>query len=91
MATGQVAAWAPGPAARAWQLLSAYVEADSACPTTQQSLRWMWTELEYGGGYFGDAPDGGYRRLVTAMAAGSMSGSASPCPRWWCGKTVSGW
>ncbi|HEY2279281.1 MAG TPA: NAD(P)/FAD-dependent oxidoreductase [Streptosporangiaceae bacterium] len=65
----------PGPtdrarAVRARQLLQAYIEADSACLTTQQSLRWMWTELEYGGDYFGDAPTGGYRRLVNAMAAG---------------------
>jgi polyamine oxidase len=61
---------APGPAARARQLLYAYIEADSASLTTQQSLRWMWTELEYDGDYFGDAPDGGYRRLVNAMASG---------------------
>ena len=27
----------------------------------------------------------------TRWPPGSMSGSASPCPRWWCGKTVSGW
>jgi polyamine oxidase len=75
VATGQ----APGSAAQtsaaqtsavlARQLLSAYIEADSASLTTQQSLRWMWTELEYGGDYFGDAPTGGYRRLVNAMAA----------------------
>jgi polyamine oxidase len=70
VATGRAAGWAPGPAARARQLLSAYIEADSACLTTQQSLRWMWTELEYGGDYFGDAPEGGYRRLVNAMASG---------------------
>jgi monoamine oxidase len=30
----------------------------------------MWNELEYGGSYFGDVPDGGYRSLVDAMAAG---------------------
>ena len=30
----------------------------------------MWNELEYGGNYFGDVPDGGYRRLVGAMAVG---------------------
>jgi polyamine oxidase len=56
---------------RARQLLSAYVEAESACPVDQQSLRWMWTEHEYGGDYFGDAPDGGYLSLVRAMAAGA--------------------
>ncbi|HWG13397.1 MAG TPA: NAD(P)/FAD-dependent oxidoreductase [Streptosporangiaceae bacterium] len=66
VATGR----APGPPERARQLLYAYVEADSACPAGEQSLRWMWTELEYGGDYFGDAADGGYVRLVNAMASG---------------------
>jgi polyamine oxidase len=70
VAAGQVPGQVPGRAARARQLLYAYIEADSASLTTQQSLRWMWTELEYGGDYFGDAPEGGYRRLVNAMAAG---------------------
>jgi len=55
---------------RARQLLYAYVEAESACRVEQQSLRWMWTEHEYGGDYFGDAPGGGYVSLVRAMAAG---------------------
>ncbi len=57
-------------AVRARQLLYAYIEAESACQATEQSLRWMWTELEYGGDYFGDAADGGYVRLVNAMASG---------------------
>ena len=30
----------------------------------------MWNEIEYEGDYFGDVPDGGYRRLVDAMATG---------------------
>ena len=30
----------------------------------------MWNEFEYDGDYFGDVPDGGYRRLVEAMATG---------------------
>jgi polyamine oxidase len=55
---------------RARQLLYAYIEAESACRVEQQSLRWMWTELEYGGDYFGDAPGGGYVSLVQAMASG---------------------
>jgi polyamine oxidase len=61
---------APGPARRARQMLYGVIEAESADLAERQSLRWMWNELEYGGDYFGDAPDGGYRRLVEAMAAG---------------------
>jgi polyamine oxidase len=64
------AALAPGPARRARQMLYGAIEAESADAAERQSLRWMWNELEYEGDYFGDAPDGGYRRLVTAMAAG---------------------
>ena len=30
----------------------------------------MWNEHGYGGNYFGDAPDGGYRGLADAMASG---------------------
>ena len=60
----------PGPKIRARQLLYACIEAESAGPAGAQSLRWMWNELEYGGSYFGDAPDGGYGRLADAMAAG---------------------
>jgi polyamine oxidase len=61
---------APGPARRARQMLYGVIEAESADLAERQSLRWMWNELEYGGDYFGDAPDGGYRRVVEAMAAG---------------------
>jgi polyamine oxidase len=61
---------APGPARRARQMLYAAIEAESAGLAQSQSLRWMWNELEYGGNYFGDVPDGGYRRLAGAMAAG---------------------
>jgi monoamine oxidase len=64
--SGPAAGWA----SRARQLLYAYIEAESAALARDQSLRWMWTELEYGGNYFGDAPTGGYRRLVEAMASG---------------------
>jgi monoamine oxidase len=60
---------APGPARRARQMLYAAIEGESACLAERQSLRWMWNELEYGGNFFGDVPDGGYRRLVDAMAA----------------------
>ena len=67
VATGQTAGVGP---VRARQLLYAFVEAESACRVEEQSLRWMWTEHEYGGDYFGDAPGGGYVSLVRAMAAG---------------------
>jgi monoamine oxidase len=62
---------APGQARRARQLLYGSIEAESAGLAEHQSLRWMWNELEYDGNYFGDVPDGGYRRLVDAMAAGA--------------------
>jgi polyamine oxidase len=61
---------APGPARRARQMLYAAIEAESADLAERQSLRWMWNEFEYEGNYFGDVPDGGYRRLVDAMATG---------------------
>src|ERR1700761_207793 len=67
VATGQTAGVGP---VRARQLLYAFVEAESACRVEEQSLRWMWTEHEYGGDYFGDVPGGGYVSLVRAMAAG---------------------
>ena len=60
----------PGWARRARQMLYGVIEAESADLAARQSLGWMWNELEYGGSYFGDAPDGGYRRLVDAMASG---------------------
>ena len=65
------AALAPGPARRARQVLYAAIEAESADLAERQSLRWMWNEIEYEGNYFGDVPDGGYRRLVDAMATGA--------------------
>jgi polyamine oxidase len=61
---------APDPARRARQGMRALVEGESADLAERQSLRWMWNEMEYGGHYFGDVPEGGYRRLVEAMAAG---------------------
>ncbi len=61
---------APGEARRARQMLYGVIEADFADLAERQSLRWMWNELEYEGNYFGDVPDGGYRRLAGAMAAG---------------------
>jgi len=60
----------PGPARRARQGLHAIIEADSAGAAADQSLRWMWNETEYGGDYLGDVPEGGYRRVVEALAAG---------------------
>ena len=62
---------APDPARRARQMLHGAVEADCADLAERQSLRWIWNEIEYGGSYFGDVPDGGYRRLVDAMATGA--------------------
>ena len=62
---------APGPARRARQMLYGIIEAESADLAERQSLRWMWNELEYDGNYLGDVPEGGYRRLVDAMAAGA--------------------
>jgi polyamine oxidase len=61
---------APGPARRARQALRALIEAESASLTEDQSLRWMWNEMEYGGSYFGDMPSAGYRSLTEAMATG---------------------
>jgi phytoene dehydrogenase-like protein len=49
---------APSPARRARQMLYAAIEGESACRAERQSLRWMWNELEYGGNFFGDVPDG---------------------------------
>ena len=61
---------AAGGLRRARQMLYGAVEAESAGLAERQSLRWMWNEFEYDGNYFGDVPDGGYRRLVDAMATG---------------------
>ena len=55
---------------RARQVLRASVEADAAGTAEDQSLTWLWTQQEYGGDYFGDLPDGGYRSVVDAIAAG---------------------
>ena len=57
-------------ARRARQGLRALIEGESADLPQRQSRRWMWNELEYEGGFFGDLPSGGYRSLVQAMAAG---------------------
>jgi polyamine oxidase len=60
----------PAEARRARQGLHAVIEAESACLAGDQSLRWMWSEFEYEGDFFGDLPVGGYRSLVDAMADG---------------------
>jgi monoamine oxidase len=60
----------PDPARRARQALRAVVEADVADLPENQSLRWLWNEIEYGGDYFGDLPRAGYRGVVDAMAGG---------------------
>ena len=61
----------PVAARRARQGLRALIEGESADLPERQSLRWMWNELEYEGGFFGDLPSGGYRSLVQAMADGA--------------------
>jgi polyamine oxidase len=58
-------------AERARQGLRAIVEAESAALSEDQSLRWMWNEIEYGGDFFGDLPVGGYRSVVEPLALGS--------------------
>ena len=55
---------------RARQALSAVVEADGADRAERHSLHWLWHEIEYEGDLFGDLPEGGYRSVVQAMAAG---------------------
>jgi polyamine oxidase len=64
------AALSPAAARRARQGLRALIEGESADLPERQSLRWMWNELEYEGGFFGDLPSGGYRSLMQALAAG---------------------
>jgi polyamine oxidase len=59
----------PSRATRARQGLRALIEGESADLAERQSLQWMWTEHEYGGGFFGDLPDGGYCSLIDALAA----------------------
>jgi monoamine oxidase len=61
----------PVAARRARQGLRALIEGESADLSERQSLRWMWNEFEYEGGFFGDLPGGGYRSLVQAMADGA--------------------
>ena len=61
---------APAAARRARQGLRGLIEGESADLSEHQSLRWMWNEFEYEGGFFGDLPSGGYRSLVQAMADG---------------------
>lgn len=56
------------PGRRARQALGAVIEAEGADRCEAQSLRWMWNELEYDGGYFGDLPNGGYGAIVNALA-----------------------
>jgi monoamine oxidase len=60
----------PDAARWARQALRSVLEADAADRVDRVSLRWLWHEIEYGGDFFGDLPDGGYRSLVDAMAAG---------------------
>jgi len=57
-------------ARRAMQGLRAVIEAEAADRVERQSLRWMWTEDDYDGEYFGDLPEGGYRRIVDGLSAG---------------------
>jgi len=52
------------------QALRAVIEAEAADACGEQSLQWMWNELEYGGEYFGDLPEGGYARIIAALAHG---------------------
>jgi polyamine oxidase len=54
---------------RARQALQTDIEGESAGGAEDQSLRWMWHELEYGGDFFGDVPAGGYATLIGAIAA----------------------
>lgn len=51
------------------QALRSEIESESADLTERQSLRWMWNEVEYDGGFFGDVPVGGYHRLIAPLAA----------------------
>ena len=51
------------------QALRSEIESESADLTERQSVRWMWNETEYDGGFFGEVPVGGYRSLITPLAA----------------------
>jgi polyamine oxidase len=55
---------------RARQAITAVIEAEAADFCIEQSLRWMWNELEYEGSYFGDLPTGGYASVIGEMAKG---------------------
>ena len=57
-------------ARRARQALRAEVEADASGPAEDQSLRWIWNEVEYDGDLFGDLPRDGYRSLLQPLADG---------------------
>jgi polyamine oxidase len=60
----------PDVARQARQVLRGEVEAAASAAAADQSLRWLFAEAEYGGDYFGDLPDGGYRTVVDALGAG---------------------
>jgi monoamine oxidase len=51
-------------------LIRSYISAEAADLPERQSLRWFGNEEDYGGDDLGDAPVGGYRRLVEAMGGG---------------------
>lgn len=57
-------------ARRGLSSLRAVIEADASDAWDRQSLRWYGHEIEYGGGYFGDLPEGGFRSIVQALAGG---------------------
>jgi polyamine oxidase len=60
----------PHATRRARQLMRADVEAQAADAAERQSLQWAWNEMEYGGEFFGDLPEGGYRSVVHPLASG---------------------
>jgi polyamine oxidase len=59
-----------GEARRARQNLRAEIEAEASDRAERQSLRWYGAATEYSGNYFGDLPEGGYARIVAALADG---------------------
>ena len=62
---------APATARRARAVIRAACEAEAAGTTERTSLRWLYSGAEgQGRTAFGDLPDGGYRRLTSALAAG---------------------
>ena len=60
----------PHESRRARQELRAVIEADCADAAERQSLRWIWSEEDYGGDLFGDLPSPGYAAVVDALAGG---------------------